>query len=169
MASIMTLLDIFSAVGITVILGAFLYIGRKLQTLDNLQTTSEKIKVNVKVISDYLTSMNSDFSHTELRQYSPLRLTPEGEELISSIGFDRVFKEQKHEFFSFIDSENPKLKYDVEKAAVKAISVLYAKGCLDNLKIFFYNNPSRNIHNIAPTLGVYVRDKYLAEHSEITE
>lgn len=165
----MNWLDVINTIGLGAVLAAFLYVGRKLQTLDHLQVTSEKIKVNIKVISDYLTSANNDFNHAELRQYSPLRLTPEGKKLITTIGFDQIFKDQKQEFYKFIDNENPKLKYDVEKSAIKAVQVLYAKGCLDNLKVYFYNNPSRNIYNLAPTLGVYVRDIYLSEHTNITE
>ncbi|HEU0080991.1 MAG TPA: hypothetical protein VFQ72_03125 [Candidatus Paceibacterota bacterium] len=37
------------------------------------------------------------------------------------------------------------------------------------LKAYFYNNPARNLPNTAQTLGIYVRDLYLAEHPEITE
>jgi hypothetical protein len=37
------------------------------------------------------------------------------------------------------------------------------------LKVYFYNNPTRNLENTAPTLGVYLRDRYLADHPEIKE
>jgi hypothetical protein len=76
----MSAYEIISIIGIAAVLGAFLYIGRKLQVLDDLEKTTSKIKVNVKVISDYLTTSNVDFNHSELQAYSPLKLTKKGEE-----------------------------------------------------------------------------------------
>jgi len=58
----MSVFEIISSVGVATVLGAFIYIGRKLQTLDNLHVTTTKIKTNVKVISGYVTSV--DFDHT---------------------------------------------------------------------------------------------------------
>lgn len=62
--------------------------------LEDLQKTTSKIKVNVKVIGDYLTSTTADFDHTD-------------------------------DFYDFIDGQEPALKYDVEKAAIKSIAALY--------------------------------------------
>lgn len=123
----------------------------------------------MKVISDYLTSANTDFDHTELQAYSPLNLTPKGEKLIKSLGFDKIFNEHQDDFCNLIHEERPKLKYDVEKAAIKSISTLYDKDYMNFLKVYFYNNPGRNLKNVAPTFGIYVRDKYLQKHPEITE
>ena len=165
----MSLLEIGLGVGVIGVLGAFIYIGRKLQILDNMSKTTEKIKVNVKVISDYLTGANADFNHTELQAYSPLKLTTKGNELIKKLGFDNVFEKHKDDFCKLIDEESPKLKYDVEKAAIRSISTLYNQDYMGFLKVFFYNNPDRNLKNVAPTLGIYIRDKYLEKHPEITE
>jgi len=85
------------------------------------------------------------------------------------LGFDNIFKEHKLDFFNYIDEEKPKLKYDVEFSAIKSISFLSDKPYMEFLKVFFYNNPNKNIENTAPTLGVYIRDKYLEEHPEITQ
>jgi hypothetical protein len=166
----MKLLDIFVSVGLLGVLGAFIYIGRKLQVLDDLHATTDKIKTNVKVIGDYLTATNNDFDHTELQSYSPLKLTASGKKLIETLGFDAIFQQHKKDFCEYIDSDNPKLKYDVELSAIKSIFALYEnKEYMDFLKVFFYNNPKRNLKNVAPTLGIYVRDKYLAAHPEIAE
>jgi hypothetical protein len=165
----MTTFELLSILGISSILGAFIYIGKKLKTLDDLERTTEKIKVNVKVISDYLTTASVDFNHKELKAYSPLNLTKEGDKLISSLGFDKVFKSHKDDFFTFIDSQEPKLKYDVENAAIQSVSGLQDMDYMNFLKVFFYNNPDRSMKNVAPTLGVYIRDKYLQAHPEIKE
>ncbi len=165
----MTLTNIVTTIGVTAIVGALLYIGKKLQVLDDLQATTEKIKINLKVVSDYLTSNRTDFNHSELQSYSPLKMTPEGKKLVEKLGFDAIFQRHKADFFGYIDGEKPKLKYDVEAASIRSIAALYGKDYMESLKVFFYNDPTRNLQNVAPTLGIYIRDKYLTKHSEITE
>lgn len=156
-------------VGIPTIAGVLIRTGKKLQILKTLETTIEKMKVNIKVIGDFLTKHHIKFDPKELRAYSPLQLTEDGKKFITDIGFDNVFEKNKDDFFHFIDGENPKLKYDVELAAVKSIQVNAQKEYMSFLKVFFYNNPTRALENTAPTLGVYIRDKYLEEHPEITQ
>jgi hypothetical protein len=165
----MTLVNIIITIGVAAVVGGLIYIGRKLQILDDLKITTDRIKANVKVVSDFLTRDNKNFNPTELQAYSPLRLTPEGEDFIKKTGFDKIFSENKADFFRCIEGEKPKLKYDVEIAAIKSISMLYDKEYMNFLKVLFYNTPSRSMENTAPTLGVYLRDKYLAVHPEITE
>ena len=48
-------------VGVPVIAGCLIYIGRKLQILDDLNGTVEKIKYYVKGIADFLTKKEPDF------------------------------------------------------------------------------------------------------------
>ncbi|HJP81089.1 MAG TPA: hypothetical protein VJ841_01675 [Candidatus Saccharimonadales bacterium] len=165
----MSIFEIISTIGIATILAAFIYIGRKLQILDDLQKTSHKIKLNVKVIGDHLTKFDTQFDPSELQSYSPLQLTSTGKKLIADIGFDVTFEENRSDFVEFIDSEMPKLKYDVELAAIKSIIALSDQEYMNPLKVFFYNNPKRSLQNVAPTLGIYVRDDYLKAHPEITE
>lgn len=164
-----TLLKIILAIGVSAIAGALIYIGRKLQILDGLVKTVDTIKCNLKVVSDFLVRYQSKFNPSELKSLSPFHLTEVGKELIKKLGFDNVFEKNKADFFGFISDENPKLKYDVEVAAIKSISALYEKDYMSFLKVYFYNNPKRNLEDTAPTLGVYVRDKYLSEHPEITQ
>ncbi len=103
-----------------------------------------------------------------MESLSPLTLTESGGKLIKELGFDNIFKDNCNDFFNFINEQKPRLKYDVELAAIKSISVLSEKSYMDFLKVFFYNKPARNLENTAPTLGVYIRDKYLEKHPEIT-
>lgn len=165
----MTFLNIITSIGVASMIGGLIYIGRKLQILDDLKITTDKVKTNLKVIGDFLIRDNKNFNSSELQVLSPFTLTPEGENFIKTIGFHNVFNDHKQDFFHCIESERPKLKYDVEAAAIRSVSSLYEKEYMNFLKVFFYNNPKRNLENTAPTLGVYVRDKYLAEHPEITQ
>jgi len=161
--------NIISTIGFTAMFGGFIYIGRKLQILDDLKITVDKIKANLKIVADFLTRNANNFDPTELQDYSPLTLTLKGEGFIKQVGFDKIFKENKKDFFHCVDAESPRLKYDVEVAAIKSVSILSDRAYMNFLKILFYNDPKRNMENTAPTLGVYIRDSYLAEHPEIIE
>lgn len=161
--------ETIKTIGVVTIAGALIYFGRKLQTLDDLKATMEKVKINVQTISTYLTRHHAKFNANELQAFSPLRLTNAGEKLITDIGFDEILIKNKEDFFKFINSEGPGLKYDVETASIKSIYALYEKPYMSFLKTFFYNNPERNLENVAPTLGIYLRDKYLDQHPEIEE
>ncbi len=156
-------------IGTPTIIGALIYIGKKLHLLDSLEKSTDKIKHNMKVFSDYLIRHHSKFNPTELQALSPLNLTEAGQKFIKDVGFDNVLEKNQQDFFNFIDSEEPKLKYDVEVAATKSIYSLYDNPYMEFLKVYFYNNPNRNLENTGPTLGIYVRDQYLSKHPEITQ
>ena len=169
----MNLLNIINTtvvtIGLPTIIIASIYVGKKLQVLSSIDTCVDKMKDNLTVISAYLTRNHNKFNPSELKTLSPYQLTPEGNAFIRSLGFHNVFNDQKSDFFGFIDNENVRLKYDVEAAAIKSVYALYEKPYLEFIKVYFYNNPERNLENTAPTLGVYIRDEYLFAHPEITQ
>lgn len=162
-------IEIISAVGFVSVIGGLLHIGRKLQVLDDVKITTDKIKANVKVLTDFLIRANTSFDPSELQSYSPLQMTDVGRKLIAETGFGSVFDVHRQEFFQLIDEEEPKLQYDVEQAAIKSVYTLAEKEYMDFLKVFFYNHPDRKLENTASTFGVYIRDQYLQEHPEITQ
>ncbi len=166
--SSISFLNVITTIGVVSIIGGLIYIGRKLQILDTLTATTEKIKTNLSAVANHMIK-NYRFDPSELATYSPVGLTDVGRIFIKTLGFDNVFEKNRSDFFHFVDSENPKLKYDVELLAIKSISVLYEKEYMNFLKVFFYNNPTRTIENTAPTLGIYIRDAYLTTHPEITQ
>ncbi|MBI4598882.1 hypothetical protein HY734_01650 [Candidatus Uhrbacteria bacterium] len=156
-------------IGVPSIAVGLVFVGRKLEVLDSLETSCAGIKHNLKVIGDYLTRHHATFDPSELHALSPLQLTPQGRQFLEELDFDNVVAANKTDFFACIDEEHPKLKYDVETAAIKSIYTLTEKPYMQFLKVFFYNNPERSLENTAATLGVYIRDLYLAEHPEITQ
>lgn len=160
---------IFIVVGVPAAMGGMIYIGRKLQSLDDLKRTMAKVKHNLKVIADSLVKSNISFDPRDLRNYSPVTLTEEGLKRIQDVGFDSIVEQHQHEFFSFIKSEEAKTKYDLEIAAIKSISGLFNKDYFNSIKSYLYNNPQVDEKALKTTLGIYVRDRYLAAHPEITE
>jgi len=71
--------EIINYIGIPTMVIVLIYIGKQLHILTELKKTSETIKHNVKVILDFLAKKASfHFDTSELKNYSPLTLTPEG-------------------------------------------------------------------------------------------
>ena len=158
---------VISVVGFTSMFIGFVYIGRKLQILDELRETVEVIKHNLKVVTDFLIKKFPDFNHEDLRNYSPVQLSEHGKGFIRSIGFDTIFMQNKKDFFGVIEDDLPKMKYDVQTSAIKSIYALSDKSYMDRVKTYLYDHPDRKMDRVAATLGIYVRDAYLAEHPEI--
>ena len=65
----MLIMNIITGIGFTAMIGGFIYVGRKLQILDDLKITSDKIKGNVKVIGDFLTRNTTNFNRSELAEH----------------------------------------------------------------------------------------------------
>ena len=132
----MTISTIITTIGIPAIILALIYIGKKLQLLDSLNESTQKIKHNISVISNHLIRHDGRFDPKELQALSPLTLTDVGKKFIEETGFGNVFEKNKDDFFAFIDGENPKLKYDVELASIKSIYALYEKDYMDPTFLF---------------------------------
>ena len=61
-------MDVISIVGFSSMVLGFIYVGRKLQVLDDLRDTVNKIKCNLKVVADFLTKKFTDFNAAEITQ-----------------------------------------------------------------------------------------------------
>ncbi len=170
----MTLLQIINAVvvlvGVPTIVIGLIYVGRKLQILDELQKTTRKIKHNIRVISNAMIKASGvDFDHTLLQDYSPLRLTEDGTKYLEETGFETIFEENEAYFFSLIDEEEPKTKYDVELLAIKSVSMCSEASFMNSVKIYLFNHPKDSFTRFGKVAGVYIRDKYLEKHTKIKE
>ncbi len=167
-----TIKDWLTILGIPAIIVALLFIGRKLQILDDLKKTVEKIKHNIKAMADSMINSDLVFDHTKLQSYSPFKLTEKGKEYLEKIGFISTFNSNKEIFFDCIDMDHPKTKYDVELAAYRSMLLLRNKeDLMKPIKIHLYNNPNdeESFESISRYAGVYIRDQYLDLHPEIVE
>lgn len=164
-ASIQTpfsLFQVISTMGTVAVFGGFIYVGRKLQILDNLQVTMEKMKNNVKVIGDSLIQSNlTDFDGSRLQTYSPVRVTEKGISYLQEIGFLNVFSSHKNDFFNTISSETPQTNYDIELASIRSIYLMFDKSYFNEIKDYLYNHPKENKNELIKIAGIYVRDKYI--------
>jgi len=162
--------EFFALVTLPTLVGAAIYFGRKLQVLDQLNKSMSIVKKNIKVISNALVvAREVEWDGTLLRDYSPLSLTPEGEEYLAKTGFIDIFIENKLLFFNFIREEEPATKYDVENLALQSVLFLIDAEFMQPIKVYLYNHPKDNIQSFAKVAGVYVRDQYLEENVEIAK
>lgn len=169
MSSAWTLKDIISGIGITVIAGALLYIGRKLQILDDLKKTVDKIKTNVKVVSDFLISSELPFDSNMLQNYSPIQLTGPGKDYLKTIGFMDLFNTHAGDFYSCIEKETPTTDYDIENASIRCVLQLFNKEYFRPIKDHFYNNPKEDKGSFIRVAGIYVRDRYMERSSQASK
>jgi len=165
------ILKIVTVIGIPVMVLALIFIGRKLQILDTLEKTMRKVKHNIQIVCNSLTeSPDINFDHGRLESLSPLKLTEGGMKYLEKeVKFVEVFHNNKKDFFDFVDSEDPKTKFEVEQMSSKSVLFLLNKEYFKPIKVYLYNHPNENLQSLAQVAGVYVRDRYLEEHPEIKE
>lgn len=139
-------------------------------TINQLKDLMSKIKNDIKFIANYLSEKSEkNFDRTQLESCSPLRLTDAGRQFLNEIGFTKLFEDNKNDFYHIIDLSNPTTKYDVEINARKSFIILSDKEYFKSIKTYLFNNPQKRLDSISITAGVYIRDKYLELHPEITQ
>lgn len=148
--------------GVPTSIGALIYIGRKLQILDDLQKTSEKIKSNVKVIGDALIQSSlTQFDGGKLQAYSPVQITEAGDRYLKDTGFIQIFSENEDEFIKCVLDENPKTDYDIEIASVRSVFLMFDKPYFNRIKNYLYNHPKESKTEFSKVAGIYIRNRYL--------
>lgn len=199
----MNLLQIINSIVVTIglptIIGACVYLGRKLQTLDALQEDMSEVKKdisemkkdvdgihkdlsgseessiiyrmkhNIRILADHLTQTDPSFDVQYLKTMSPFQLSDEGEKLLEDSGFKKIAKENDDDFLNFINIDKPTTKYDVQQTAYKAVFMLFGEDYFVPIKTFLYNNPTVKKTAFLSAAAIYIRDMYLAKHPEITE
>lgn len=88
--------------------------------------------------------------------------------MLKESGFEQIFDSNKDEFFSCVNKQKPKTRLDVENFSIICYGILLNKDFMNPIKTYLYDHPT--VRGTYPVLaGVYIRDKYLAEHPEITQ
>lgn len=152
--------NIIQGIGIVTIAGMLIYIGRKLQILDSLQETLGKVKVNLKVVTDFLIGQDLPFDHEKLQAYSPTQLTAQGRTYLETTGFVEVFTNHSQDFYSCIEREHPANDYDIENASIRSVISLFNSNNFAPIKDHFYNHPNEDKRAFMRVAGIYVRDQY---------
>lgn len=162
--------EFFALITLPTLVGASIFFGRKLQTLDQVDKTMNVMKKNIKIMSNaMIQSSKVEWDGTLLRDYSPLSLTEEGLQYLEKTHFIDIYREHEDAFVQYIEEENPKTKYDAESLAVQSVLLNADSEFMEPVKVYLYNNPKDSLASLAKVAGVYIRDKYLEQHPEIDE
>lgn len=142
--------------------------GKLLSKIGTLETKVETISKNLKTVIDFLIKEES-LDPSLIISRSPLEATEKGLEILKETQFLEIFNSQGEKLLNAILIENPKTKFDVEKAAIRiAVSFLDAD-FMTPVKTYLYNHPQLNSETFAALAGIYLRDRYLEKHPEITQ
>ncbi|MCK9578197.1 DUF2730 domain-containing protein [bacterium] len=132
--------------------------------VEDIKKDIEVIKNNLKIIEHAIIKCDAIQINSEaLRACSPLNLTEKGLEIIKNSKFEEVFKENRKDFFDFIDNQKAENSLDIESAAIRSILFLMNKEYFNSVKEYFYNFPNESMWIV---LGIYVRDYYMKERGK---
>ena len=129
----MDVLNIINAVvvslGIPTIIGAAIYIGKKLQILDDLKAVRDKFAVVESRVSDL---WEAKLSFTS----SPRQLNEIGNRILTESGINTIIESKQNDLLRIVKEKNPSTAYDAERIildTVMKIPELYPN-LVNNLK-----------------------------------
>lgn len=169
-----TILKIIVVIGIPTILGAFIYIGRKLQILDGIEPIKKLLTKCCNSIIEIQTifkqaGIDLDHKLTEVST-SPLKPTLYGVKLIKESGLEKILDDNKQ----FLMDEVKKLltkdytEYDVQEMSRKALLTLKSNPILNPVKEYAFNN-GMNIDTVLNTGGLWLKDDFLGQTRKSAE
>ncbi len=123
----MTIQDIISFIGIPTIVIALIYIGRKLQVLDTVEKTVEKIYERFIKVEERVNTLWKD---EVAPAHSPRQLNDIGKKILNESGIKEIIEKNKDTLLSKVRALNPTNAYDAEQAAISVVSEL-PKHCPD--------------------------------------
>jgi len=132
-----------------------------------------KMKDNVLIIITHLSTSaaNRGKLDTNLIQImSPMYITQQGYESLAGSGFKAIFDAPEHRarFMSYLQSQNPRTKLDVESFAIVSFATFLEREFMNPIKTYLFNNPHAR-ESYQTLAGLYIRDEYLKDHPEITQ
>lgn len=152
--------EVVFTVGIPIIIGVFIYIGRKLQILDTLERDIGNIKEKIE-------GHSCDIAGMKVKVYgspgSPMKPTEAGEKLLEESGFNCAYPIFKEKIFKILDSLNTRTLYDAEKNSITALQELSEDEGFDKMKNYAVNHPDESLKLIFRVASWNIRDDYAKE------
>ena len=123
----MDILNIINAVivgiGIPTIIGAAIYLGRKLQILDDLKDVRDKFSVVESRVNDM-------WADRLAPSHSPRQLNTKGQDILDNSGIKEIVDGKRNYLLELVKKENAKNAYDAE-AVILSIMTELPKHCPD--------------------------------------
>ncbi len=110
-----TINAIVVGIGIPTIIVGAIYIGRKLQILDDLKPLRDKFAIVESRVSDLWADRTAP-------AHSPRQLNDKGESILTGSGIKEVIEEKKNDLFAKVKETNPSNAYDAEKVILDVVS-----------------------------------------------
>ncbi len=159
------IINIICAIGVPAIVVCLIYIGRKLQKLDDVD---DKLKnVDSKVIDiDKLTLLTKEKVDTLWNERfaisnSPMQLNERGEMILDKSGIKEIIDKHLDELFIKVKEKNPENAYQVQERSNKVVYKLENKqGILPILENGAYKT-GVDIDTVLAVGGLYLRDLIL--------
>ncbi|OGH84363.1 MAG: hypothetical protein A2261_00650 [Candidatus Magasanikbacteria bacterium RIFOXYA2_FULL_44_8] len=148
---------IIVSLGIPTIIGACIYIGRKLQTLDTLQQSFDKLQDSFYEDHDNIILMKAKVLGVS---NSPYRPNETGIKLLSECGWGVFYSTIKKDILDKIEQEKPKTLYDVERLAFRHLHNYKNEDLAIPFKTYIVNHPEHSLDSIFLVGSWIIRDDY---------
>jgi hypothetical protein len=153
------------AIGLPTIVSALIYIGRKLQVLDNLKMEVDtNIRPDLKDVRERLATWEGKSAGLYQSQ-SPISLTKEGRRYLLESGLLSFIDENQEELMQQCDHERSmQTPYDVQQVAFEFFDELDLPDDIEQqVKTFAYNH-GVSMDSMRRIAGIYFRDLCLKAH-----
>ena len=172
------ILKILIGIGIPTMIGASIYIGRKLQILDNLEknnktfcqnTTNAIVRITNAIVEIQTHLTGKGFAIKQRLAYtsnSPLNLTDYGEILMEESGFNDIIgnSEKREYLIKLVITKQPKTNYDIQQFSMDTMAELVELNdpAVIPLKNYAYKK-GLNLEIILNSAGIVLRDEIMKE------
>jgi hypothetical protein len=139
-----------------------------LKSTSDLNTLMHKVSIIEKAIIAMSPEKLDIFSEA----HSPRQLNDLGEKLYKQSSAQQVLEENTEYLITQINKLRPETAYDVEECAYKALIDGTSQDWFNPIKVFLYNNPVFEEHDInlaviCHIMSIELRNKYLSIHPEL--
>lgn len=137
---------------------------------NKLDLLLDKFNSLIAVLSENNAIKNPELFSTN----SPISLTEKGIELVKTLGWDKILENEKEKIILFdtLRRLNLKNKLDVERYCIVILTEFYGsreENPFTKIKEYLYNDAKIDRQSAISACAIYLRDKYLESHLEITE
>lgn len=155
------------AIGIPTIIGALIFIGRKLQILDSIETDlKDNLRPDVKDVRERLSSLEGKYAGF-MQTASPVALTPAGSSLLEASGLKKYIDDnfESNLFPACTSGKEIKNAYDVQKCAFSFFEDhVFPTQVEEEMKTAAYNQGA-DMSVLRRIGAIYFRDKCLEKLS----
>lgn len=157
------LIYIFSGAGIAIIgaiIGGLLYLGRRLQILDDLKKASEDLVKKVTSIDSRVSNIEGRFGVGYTSTSSPVRLTPKGLEILNKSGAKTIVDNEKNKkkiLDKICSKGKPKTAYDVQEKTKQVIKDMADDSMFIPLKNYAFTK-GIDLEILLNIVAIYFRD-----------